>query len=239
VGARGLLIVLQLSAAWILVALGQVPAPLAESWAEVLHTSVREGRVDYKGIDQKKLGAYLAAVGELVLPEDRNLALGAMVDAYNALVIARVIADHRPRSVLDDKDFFTARAHRFAKKSVSLDELEKQILLPFAKDPRVHMVLVCGAVSCPILEDRPYAGDDVARRMEAAARRYLAGPTGAMVEPGAARISKIFDWYKADFGGDAGVLAFLQAHLSEDEIAKLGPSPKITYLEYNWTLNQR
>jgi hypothetical protein len=141
--------------------------------------------------------------------------------------------------VLDDKEFFSQRVHRFMKRNVSLDELEKEILIPAAKDPRVHMVLVCAAVSCPILEDRPYAGDDVTRRMEVAARRYLAGPTGAIVEPGAARISKIFDWYKVDFGGDTGVLAFVRAHLSPEESAKLGPSPKITFLEYNWTLNQR
>ncbi len=49
--------------------------------------------------------------------------------------------------------------------------------------------------------------------------------------------SQIFEWYAADFGGDAGVRAFL---------ARFGPAPaastavttqKIRYRPYDWTLN--
>ena len=47
-----------------------------------------------------------------------------------------------------------------------------------------------------------------------------------------AQLSKIFDWYKEDFGGEAGVIAFLNKRRSDALPAK------ITYQEYDWNLNE-
>jgi hypothetical protein len=100
-------------------------------------------------------------------------------------------------------------------------------------------VLVCGAVGCPVLEDKPFAGSDMNIRMDAATRRYLSGPTGALVSEGGLQLSKIFDWYAADFKSAGGPLAFVRRHLPSAVDAKLGADPKVSYLEYNWTLNQQ
>ena len=42
-----------------------------------------------------------------------------------------------------------------------------------------------------------------------------------------------------DFGGDAGVLAFIRPRLPPAQNLRLKNTPKLTYLEYNWTLNQQ
>ncbi len=211
-------------------------------YADLLATHVKDGRVDYKALaakDLDKLDRYLAVVGRSSLPDDRNRRIGFLIDAYNALVLRAVITHGRPRSVLDVKDFFKGKVHRVAGQTVSLDQLEKEVLNPYAKDPRTHFVLVCAAVGCPILESKPFYGDNVDRRMDVATRRYLASPTGAQAKPDQLTISKIFDWYAQDFGGREGAVRFILRHLSPQSKRTTGTDPQVGFLDYNWTLNQR
>ena len=48
-------------------------------------------------------------------------------------------------------------------------------------------------------------------------------------------ISKIFYWYKGDFGGKKGTIQFLKKYnvLPEDA------NPKIQYNEYNWNIMEK
>ena len=223
---------------------GSVPAEVDSNdlYTEILATYVKDGRVDYAGLAKKDLGKldrYLAGVATAVVPPNRNRRIEFYIDAYNALVLRAVIKHKRPRSVLDVKDFFKARVHRVAGKTVSLDQLEKEVINPFAKDPRTHFVLVCAAVGCPILESKPYLGGKLEQRLDAATRRYLAGPTGAQVQAGSLKLSKIFDWYAKDFGGPAAARAFVLKHLSPAARQTAGADPKVSFLDYNWTLNQQ
>lgn len=220
----------------------QVDPASRKIYEDLLAKHVKNGRVDYKAIeaqDLAKLDAYVAAVGKAKLSPKKQARIGFYIDAYNALVIRSVIKNGRPRSVLDVKGFFNAQEHTVAGQKMTLDALEKKHLNPFAKDPRTHFVLVCAAVGCPVLESRPYCGSNLDKRMDRATRRYLKSNTGARVKDGAIDLSKIFDWYKADFGGPDGVLAFVKKHLPEADAKRLGDRPKVGYIDYNWTLNQR
>lgn len=224
-----------------LAAPAQVPKPAQEAYASLLKTYVKDGRVDYKGLskDTSKLDQYLDAVAKANLPTDRHPRMAFYIDAYNALVIKSVITHGRPRSVLDVKGFFNEEVHTVAGKKVSLDALEKKHLNPYAKDPRTHFVLVCAAVGCPVIEDRPFTGGQLDARLHAATRRYLTSPTGAKIEDGAVALSKIFDWYKADFGGSEGVVTFVKRQLPPELAKRLGDAPKVSFIDYNWTLNQQ
>jgi hypothetical protein len=231
-----------LAAALTLAAPAQVPAPLAAAHAAMLARRVREGRVDYRGLaagDLEPLDAYLEAVARAPLPADREAQVAFLADAYNALVLRAVVRHGRPRSVLDVAGYFDREVHRVAGREVTLDHLEKRWLLPLAKDPRVHFVVVCAAVGCPVLDPRPLAGAPLEARLDEATRRYLAGPTGARPEAGGVRVSRLFDWYAADFGGPDGVRAFLARHLPPASAAALGADGRVAFLDYNWTLNQR
>ena len=219
-----------------------VDPPAKKAYAAILAKNVKDGLVDYAAIaknDRAPLDAYLDAVANAELPAGRDARMAFYIDAYNALVIRSVIDHGRPRSVLDVEGFFKKKTHRVAKTTMSLDELEKKHLNPFAKDPRTHFVLVCAAVGCPILEPTPYTGTPLEGRLDQATRRYLHAPTGARVADGTIALSKIFDWYKADFGGKDRVLPFVQNYLTPKEKAQLGASPKVTFIDYNWTLNQQ
>jgi len=226
----------------LLTSTAMIPKDAAAAWSQILAARVKDGRVDYDGIaeeDRAKLDRYLAALADAKLPKDKNAALGLYFDAYNALVVKSVLDNGKPRSVLDVKGFFDAQKHKVFGQSVTLDELEKKIINPYAKDPRTHMVLVCGAVGCPILEGKPYYKSKIDKRMDAATRRYLATKHGAVVADGSVKLSKIFDWYNGDFGGPEGALAFVKKHLAEDSARKLGDKPAVSFVDYNWTLNQQ
>lgn len=216
-------------------------AEARRAYVTVLTRHVKDGRVDYRGLEQKSLKLldnYLSKVGAAELPKARNARIGFLVDAYNALVLRSVISHGRPRSVLDVKGFFKEEKHRVAGRDLTLDELEKKVLNPFAKDPRTHFVLVCGAVGCPILEARPFLGANVEKRMEAATRRYLASPSGARRSGAQLSVSKIFDWYAADFGGKAGAKEFILPRLPEAARSGLEEKRDLGFIDYNWTLNQ-
>lgn len=224
-----------LDAAW-----AQAPEPARKAYGRVLARHVQDGRVDYDGVaGDKDLAVYLSAVADASLPKGKNAKIAFYVNAYNALVLQAVVDNGKPRSVLDVDGFFDAKTHRVAGKVLTLDQLEKKVLNPLAQDPRTHFVLVCGAVGCPILEAKPFTADDINARMTAATRRYLASPFGARVTKGKLSLSKIFDWYAADFGGKEKVRAFALAHLSKEARQTLTDTFEIAFFDYNWTLNQQ
>lgn len=211
-------------------------------WAEVLARRVgADGLVDYRGLardDSGALDAYLARVAEAKPPAQRAEALAFYADAYNALVLRSVIRAGFPRSVLDVKGFFDKTTHVVAGRTLTLDALEKEVIKPLG-NPLHHFILVCGAVGCPTLEPRPLVGTDVEARAEAAARRYLATAHGARRAAPAIQLSRIFEWYAADFGGPAGVRAWVRPRLPAALAAELGADTPLLSLDYNWTLNQR
>jgi len=219
-----------------------VPPAARAAYARILETYVDEGRVAYARLAEKGRGdldRYLEAVAKADLPEDRSARIAFWVDAYNALVLRSVLETGRPRSVLDVDGFFDEREHRVAGREVTLDALEKDVLNPYARDPRTHFILVCGAVGCPILESEPYAGSDLEARMERATRRYLASGFGARVDGNTLKLSKIFDWYAEDFGGPDGVVEFVRPRLPDALSEALPDEPEVRFLDYNWTLNRQ
>lgn len=212
-----------------------------QAFAAMLKRHVKNGRVDYSAIERESLQSldkYLEHIATATLPQDRDLRIGFLIDTYNALVIRSVIHHNRPRSVLDIKGFFDRKTHKVAGQIITLDTLEKKVLNPFAKDPRTHFVLVCGAVGCPILESQPFFGSEIDERMEAATKRYLKSPFGARVSEGHLGLSKIFDWYAHDFGGPTSVISFVKMHINKKQKALVGKAPKVSFIDYNWTLNQ-
>lgn len=236
------------SALALCIAAGGAPAKAAsgsptKAYAQVLAGTVSKGRVDYgalrSGPLREQLDAYLKHVATSKAPEGRSERIAFYVNAYNALVLRSVVEHGMPRSVLDVEGFFKTETHTVSGREVTLDQLEKQILNPFAKDPRTHFVLVCGAVGCPILETRPYTGQDLSARMDRATRRYLSNPHGARVRPGKLELSKIFDWYASDFSGPGGVRTFVLDHLDEARKRELGDTYEVSFLEYDWSLNRQ
>jgi hypothetical protein len=109
-------------------------------------------------------------------------------------------------------------------------------------DPRLHFALVCGAASCPPI--RFYQAEQLDGQLTLAARSFLAGPA-LQVDLGrqTVTLSKILDWYKADFGATwPQRLATLAHYLPHEHplhelLATSPPHIKVRFSPYDWAVN--
>src|SRR4030095_12503639 len=138
------------------------------------------------------------------------------IDAYNILAID-LVARHYPVASIRDlgsllRPVWKIEAGRVGGRAYSLDEIEHGILRPLG-DPRVHMAIVCASVSCPSLAREPFVAARIDAQLDAASARFVANEQkGVRVEARGVRLSKIFDWFAADFAAGGGVLAFVRRH---------------------------
>ncbi len=120
---------------------------------------------------------------------------------------------------------------------LSLDDIENTILRPIYKDPRVHYTVNCASVGCPNLSADAYTGAKLEAMLESGAKAFINSPRGALVEGDKIKGSSIYDWFKADFGGnEEAVLAHLQKYAEPALKQKLKQIGKISSYDYDWML---
>jgi hypothetical protein len=99
-----------------------------------------------------------------------------------------------------------------------------------AVDPRIHFALNCGAASCPPVA--VYTADGVDSQLDLATESFLASECEYDPDADHATVSRLFLWYRGDFGGKAGVRSFLQHH----GVVPEGRTPSLSYRDYDWSL---
>ena len=219
--------------------------PDVAPWARVL-TRYAEGDGGFRyaelhanAEDRRKLQQYVEAVGSA---EERGWsdveALAFYVNAYNALVIAAAMEAWPTDSVMSVDGFFDQAKHRVAGRQLTLNELENDVIRADRFDePRIHFVVNCASASCPPLAKSPYTASDLEARMEAAADAYVRSTTE--VDDGTITVSRLFEWFAEDFGGDAGVRSFVAGRLDEsDDAARVRQErTPLTFHNYDWSIN--
>ena len=160
--------------------------------------------------------ATLAAVGPETDPAafpSRQHQLAYYLDAYATLVLDALV--ERPqRDAVPHRyaDPFPFRRHHLDGRRVDLVRLREMIARTF-DDPRVHVALACGAVSCPIM--RGFAPETVDAELDAAARAFVDDGAFVQVEDGVVWLSPIFRWYRRDFEDAGGALSFVARYRTE------------------------
>jgi hypothetical protein len=228
--------------------------PDPEIFDRVLTAHVRAGLVDYHGLagHRTDLDLYLEQLAR-TSPSDLELAsretrLAFWINAYNACVL-RLVVDHYATashgdgpviSVRQIPDAWSRQFCRVAQRERSLDGIAHGILRPLG-DPRVHFAVSCPSRSCPSLAGEAYRGDRLDAQLDVAVLRFVADSSQYALEAGALptlRVNKLLDWYKEDFGGTAGVVAFLRRFAPPDHVPALEPGRvRVEYFRYDWTLN--
>lgn len=211
------------------------------------------GRVDYatwKAKDLPALDAYLAQLAvvknEATLAKEERLAL--WIDAYNAITL-RAILDYFPVESIKDKvshlpggfNVWKDYKRKVAGREVFLDEIENEILRKMG-EPRIHFAINCASKGCPVLRAEAYEGAKLDTQLEDQVGRFLANPKQLEVKAAerVVRVSKILDWFGADFGASAAErLAWLAKHTKDEAVRKVlaDPDAKLEFLDYDWTLN--
>ncbi|WP_138478366.1 DUF547 domain-containing protein [Dyadobacter bucti] len=95
-------------------------------------------------------------------------------------------------------------------------------------DYRIHFALNCGATSCPPIAFYDYGKID--QQLGIAASSFLKTDTEVDTVKKEVRVSKIMQWFKADFGGNKRIKEILQKYLEQDF-----SEYSLKFKEYDWT----
>lgn len=174
------------------------------------------------------------------------------LNIYNAYTQILLLSDtnsyrHRNR-------FFSQKKIPVAEQHLSLDDVEHGLLRhskiklslgylnkPFPAgyekkwrvkklDNRIHFALNCGATSCPPITF--YDASKIDKQLELATLNFLKHDVVYDSVSNTVSISKIFSWFRGDFGGEKGTIALLTKY----KLLPEGAMPKIRYKEYDWNL---
>ncbi len=232
-------------------------APLAfdhAEWDALLHAHVTAGLVDYDAFARSaEFGAYL---GRLASAQPDALAqadrLAFWINTYNAYTIQQVNAHAERRSIrnirktlgmLPLKGPWSEPMVHAAGRTLTLDEVEHEIIRKQFREPRIHFALVCAALGCPPLRSEAYVGARLEEQLDDQARAFLLRSPGKNRVDLASRtvfVSSILVWYRDDFGGgDAAIGRFLARYWPEGEEQRLLASGwfDLRETDYDWTLN--
>lgn len=245
----------------------------------VLADYVWASRVDYAALkaDRALLDRYLDQLAAVTAEEFEGWSepeqIAYLINAYNAYTIETII-DHYPikgsgffKKLVAPKRFafpsnsirhidgvFDRIPHRVAGRELTLDGIEHETLRVKYNEPRIHLALVCAAVSCPPLRAEAYRGERLDEQLDEQGRAFLNDPrlNRFMLEAREIWLSKIFDWFGDDFrqfasgsgyAGDekiAGVLSFISRYLSDRAQRFVeGGDYEVRFLDYDWTLNDQ
>ena len=207
----------------------------------VLKAHVSDGQVNYRALKAApaELNGYLDTLAAVREPEFKTWSeaqrIAFLANLYNAATL-KLIVDHYPvKSIKDIGSIFKGPwdqpVVQLFDKTITLNNLEHDILRKDYNEPRLHMALVCAAKGCPPLRSEVYTGERLDAQLDDQSRVYLTSPLGMRIDraKGEVQISAIFKWYGDDF---TSVPAFVSKH-SGQKVNGL----KIRYLNYDWSLN--
>lgn len=193
--------------------------------------------------DLKKYLSKLQATDVTKLNRNEQFAFWA--NLYNAVTID-VIIQHYPVKSIRDIDISGIFANGpWGKKLVtvngkklSLDDIEHKILRGLWKDPRVHYAVNCASIGCPNLAKTAFTGAQLEQQLNEGAKAYINHPRGISVSGKRVTASKIYSWFKKDFGSsEKNILRHVRKYASEDLKKKLNGITDISSYEYDWNLN--
>ncbi len=211
------------------------------AYPRLLKEHTRDGRVNYAALKEKDFRT-LATLYRSLADAPAKPDLAFWINAYNIIVLREVTAAHPVKDVWSvDKNFFKKK-HFVAGKQLSLDDIEKEVIGKQFRDARAHFGVNCASASCPILPPEPFTSENVDAQLDEGARGFINGEANVTFDEasGALLLSKIFDWYAADFERSAGsVEKFLAKYLSPEKQRLLQTRQwDIKYLPYDWSLNE-
>jgi len=208
-----------------------------------------EGRVNYKEFvkDTVNLNQYLNLLSKNP-PDEKTWTqqeqMAYWINAYNAFTIKLITQYYPIRSIKDigssiqipfvntpwDIKFVT-----IGKEKIDLNNIEHVKLRKQFDEPRIHMVLVCASKSCPILLNEAYDPKRLEQQLTRQTKAFFADPFRNKISPDKPQLSMIFKWYSMDFTKNGGsIVAFVNVHSP----VKIKPNAKISYLDYDWGLNE-
>ncbi len=169
------------------------------------------------------------------------------INAYNFGAM-RLVTEHYPVDSIRSlkisliKYPWSKDAVEINRETYSLKQIEKDILLPKFKDPRIVFAVSCAAVSCPDRTADPFSGNRLDEQLDEMVRNFLLNPKKGLYydrKNNKLILSWIFKKDRHLFSNqDGGVLGFVGNYAPRDFVQRLNDNRiDIDYFEHDWTLN--
>ncbi len=211
--------------------------PDYKSWDTFLKKYVSAtGDVDYKSIktNKKELDAITKTFRSAsVLPSwSKSDQLAFWINAYNAFTIDLIVNNYPLKSIqgLDGGKPWDVKRINIGGKKYSLNNIENDIIRPQFKDARIHFAVNCAAKSCPPILNGAFFGKTLDTQLDDVTKKFINNKKYQTISSSNITLSKIFDWYGADFGD---IVTFINKYSN----VKVNKSATIAYKDYDWALN--
>lgn len=222
-------------------------APLHDAWTTLLRKHVSaEGHVAYADMikDSTALNAYLKTLINCPPSESwsRNEHLAYWINAYNAFTVQLVLRHYPIKSIKDIgpklsiplvNSVWDIKFFKIASVGMSLNQIEHDILRKDFNEPRIHFAIVCASYSCPSLLNTAYTADDLERQLTLQAFNFINDPKRNTISKDKLQLSSIFNWFKGDFTANGTLIDFIRKYSKTPFL----PKAKVSYLDYDWSLN--
>lgn len=238
-------------------ALSTTAAPDDALFTAILQDHIDDIAVDYPAIaDDGRLETYLAQIAATdpadLASDDARLAL--WINAYNAYTLKLVASVPTAKTIREitglgtkgNQDTAKPWDHVFATvggKDYTLNQIENEIIRPRFQDARIHFALVCAAYSCPQLRNEAFVAERLDEQLNEQGRWFLEHRNVIDPRSRTAKLSRIFDWFKDDFGRDQNALLQYIADFvpirSANSLRNETHRWTVSYNEYDWSLNDR
>jgi hypothetical protein len=243
--------------------------PIHRPLDQILDLYVRDGLVYYNAIksDRGRLDRYVASLNVPAATYEKwsDAQKGAFwLNAYNALVLQTVVnrypirgkaPEYPSNSIRQIPGAFDKIEHRVAGRSVTLDEIEKDVL-PLFKDPRMFLALGRGAIGSGRLRSEAFSADRLNEQLDAVAKDFLMHEQMIKIDRDndVVAVTPILSWREAEFvaaydkGSDGpfaqrspierALIAFIQPRLLplEKEFVQKNTF-RVVFGTFDWRLN--
>ena len=195
------------------------------------------GKVNYTNFkrDESKLESYLNHLDSNPPADNwsKQKRIAYWINIYNATTIKLILENHPVNQILDlhNGSAWKVNLVRVGGNKLTLDHVEKEILIRQLQEPRVHFAVNCAAVSCPPLANQAWTEQNLENMLEERTRSFINDANQNNISSNSIRISRIFEWYKDDFGSS------LTTFLNRYSRTTINSNATISYLPYNWDLN--
>ncbi len=232
------------------------------------------GMVNYRALSaaRQDLDSYARALADLGRSDydqwQDQAKIAFWLNAYNGLTLKAII-NHYPikssffkskiypkNSIRQISGVWNKITHRVMGKDVTLEHIEHKILRIEFDDPRIHLAMVCAAMSCPHLRNEPYEGGRLDAQLDDQGNRFLSSRSRLKITrmDKVIYLSPIFKWFAQDFLSqhmpkraigrhsreNQAVLQFIAGYVEEPyHKFVLAGDYKIKYLDYDWSLNEQ
>ncbi|MCV2369364.1 DUF547 domain-containing protein [Roseateles oligotrophus] len=223
----------------------------------------RASQLRYAGFasDRAALTSYLAALSAVSKASfdafSKPQQMAFLLNAYNAFTVELILTRYPKLASIKELGSLIQSPWKqkfipLLGKQLSLDGIEQDMLRERGRfdDPRLHFAVNCASIGCPPLREEAFVAERLDAQLDEQARRFLSDRSRNRWNGEQQRfeVSKIFDWYADDFKlghrGIGSVGTYLARHAdqladvpAERERLRGQTVAKISYLDYDWKLN--